>query len=526
MDWQAGDPDAQRAVARWLETGNGTVLYDGPHRRIVRIEGEGSAALLVKHFRVGSSRHPLRERLRAFAGVSPADREWRALHALSRAGLSVPRPLALGRLASGDRLLAMAFVEARPLVAALDQTPARRELIRQLGEAVAALHASGFVHGDLHHGNVLAAPGGPLLVDLQRTRSRRSAAARRRDLAHLDHSLAPYLSTADRVRLRAAALGLARPFGPMARAAIRAAGEASRQRAFVHAASRRRHVLRPGRAFATVRCGAARGLRLRELAGDLVPQAIVAHQAALAAGDARVLDRDDHTALCAVTIGAHRIVSKEARARGLARAIADGVRGSPGRRAWLAGHGLRMLGIGAAAPLAYVEWTRAGLPVRSLVLFEDLRPDAGAHQVLEAAPEPTRDAALDALLVLLLRLHRAGADHGDLKASNVLLHATTAGFEPHLVDLEGVRFRRHLSDASRIRALAQLNASIGDALAPGPRERFFARYAQALRFAGGVDPARAAVVRESLARRHRWSGCAAAPAQPTPRDGRSRSTGT
>lgn len=514
--WEAAEPAAQRAVERWLETGDGAVLHDGAQRRIVRIASSCGADLLVKHFRVGSGSHPWRDRLRALAGQSPADREWRALRALSRAELAVPRPRALGTLANGDRLLAMEYVDAARLCDAMVGPRPRRELAVALGRTIAALHAQGFVHGDLHHGNVLSGAAGPVLVDLQRARLSRSEAARRRDLAHLDHSLAPYLSTAGRVRLRAAALGLARPFGPAARDAIRAIGRACAQRALAHGASRRRHVMRAGRAVAAVRVAGARGLRVREIDEAAVSAALAAHEAALAAGDSRVLDRDRAAALCAVTAGQHRIVSKEARGRGLARALADCVRGSPGRRAWRGGHGLRLLGIGAAAPLAYLEWTRLGLPVRSLVLLEDLRPDPGAHRVLETAAPETRDAALDALLGLVLALHRAGADHGDLKASNVLLRATAGGFEPRLVDLEGVRFSRRVPDALRIRALAQLNASVGDALPPAPRRRFFARYAQALRFEAGADAARAATVRESLARRHRWSGCAAAPSADAP----------
>lgn len=482
------------------------MVHDGPHRRIVRIAAPGSSDLLVKQFRVGSGRHPWRERGRALLGQSPADREWRALRALFEAGICVPRPRALGEIGGRDRLLAMEWIEASRLAEALDSPRARREIAIALGRAIAGLHAHGFVHGDLHHGNVLVRTSVPVLLDLQRARPSRSAAARRIDLAHLDHSLAPYVSTAGRVRLRAAALGLSRPFGLAARAAIRTIGELSVRRARVHAASRRRHLLREGRACAAVSVAGGRGLRLRTLSADAVADAVAAHAAALAAGDPRVLENDGRGALCGIVVDGHRIVSKEVRDRGLARAFADRLRGSPARRAWAAGHGLEMLLIGAATPLAYLEWCRFGLPLRSLVLLEDLRPDPGAHHVLETAPAQTRDAALDALLALVLRLHRAGADHGDLKASNILLRTVPGGFEPHLVDLEGVRFLRRLPDALRVRALAQLNASVGDALPAQSRRRFFARYAQALRFAAGSSRARAAVVSASLARGHRWSG--------------------
>jgi hypothetical protein len=200
------------------------------------------------------------------------------------------------------------------------------------------------------------------------------------------------------------------------------------------------------------------------------------------------------------------LVSKASRARGLPRALADLLRGSPARRAWTAGHGLQILAIGAATPVAFLEWRRLGLPVRSLVLLEDLRPDEGAHRVLETSPRPAQAAALDAVLGLVLRLHRCGVDHGDLKASHVLLRTAGGRFEPRLIDLEGVRFQRVLSARQRVRALAQLNASVGDGLDGAARCRFFARYAQALPFAAGSRAARRDTAQESLARRHRWSG--------------------
>jgi tRNA A-37 threonylcarbamoyl transferase component Bud32 len=511
--WLGGAAETRAAVARFLDAppsevvdGYG-ILRTNERRCIARIRSDDAKDLLLKQFRVGSGLHPWRERLRAWAGRGSGDHEWRALQALSRAGMPVPRPLAHGVLSNGDRLLVLEHLGGRSLADALADGPrARRKLLAGLGSAVAAIHASGHIHGDLHHGNVLVTPAGPVLLDLQQARAATGLAARARDLAHLDHSLAPLLSTPDRVRLRAAALSLALPFSAEARAQLRLVGELSRERARHHAASRRRHASRPGRAFVVASLAGARGLRVRELSDEVLARALRAHTEAVAAGDARVIEDDDRASLCGLEVDQHRMVSKEVRTRSLGRAVADLFRGSSARRAWLGGHGLQILAVGAATPLAYLEWRRLGCPVRSLVLLEDLRPDEGAHRVLETAVPATRIAALDALLDLVLRLHRAGADHGDLKASHVLLRPAGARFEARLIDLDGVRFRAQLSDAERVRSLAQLNASVGDALEPALREGFFARYAQALRFAAGARLAREAVVRESLARKHRWTG--------------------
>ena len=77
---------------------------------------------------------------------------------------------------------------------------------------VTRIHEAGFVHGDLHSGNVLWTEAGPVLLDLQHARRSRSRRARNRDLGDLDYSLWRHASLADRMRLRAAALGVTPPF--------------------------------------------------------------------------------------------------------------------------------------------------------------------------------------------------------------------------------------------------------------------------------------------------------------------------
>jgi hypothetical protein len=367
------------------------------------------------------------------------------------------------------------------------------------------VHAAGWVHGDPHAGNVLVGPGGPVLLDWQRARRSRAASARRRDLARLEHALAPSVGRAGRLRLRAAALGLARPFDAWAREALRAAGRAADARAAEHARSRTRHAARAGRLATVAQARGARGLRLKEVASDTLERLLEAHHDALAARDARVLECDERGRITAVAADGLRAVVKETPWRGPARALADAVRGSAARRAWRAGHGLAARGLAGARPLAFLERRRLGVALASWLVLEDLRPGAPAALALERALAPP-EQVLDVLAALCLALHRRGVDHADLKGTNVWLRRGTQGLEARLLDLEDVRFRRRLRDPRRLRALAQLNASLPDAFPAAARRRAFARYARALPFAAGAPRALAQVVAESLARRHRWSG--------------------
>jgi tRNA A-37 threonylcarbamoyl transferase component Bud32 len=462
--------------------------------------------VLLKHIRGGTGRHWWREAAKARWGRSPADREWRALAALRAAGLPVPEPLALGVLPDGDRLLAMAWVEGSGFETALlaAAAPARRALLAALGATVARLHAAGWVHGDLHPGNLLVRGGAPVLLDWQHARRTRSGAARTRDLARLEHALSPLVPLADRVRLRAAALRLARPFDAAARASLRAAGVAVERRADDFARGRTRRLLRPGRAVARAQVGSLRGLRLRTLEPDALRLLLAAHAEALAARDARVLKDDHRSRVTSHRVAGRALVVKEAPWRGLARGLADVVRGSAGRRAWRAGHGLALRRIGVALPHAWLERRRAGVPMGSWLVLEDVRPGVPAVFALEHGF--AADEVLDTLVRLVTALHRRGVDHGDLQGTHVYLRRGPEGPQTRLIDLEAVRFRRPLPDARRIQALAELNASLPDDFPDEARVRAWRRYTRTLPWTAGEPRARARVVRRSVARRHRWSG--------------------
>jgi hypothetical protein len=122
---------------------------------------------------------------------------------------------------------------------------------------------------------------------------------------------------------------------------------------------------------------------------------------------------------------------------------------------------------------------------------------------------------VDAVTRLAIDLHRRQVDHGDLKASHVFLErCASGGIAARLIDLEQVRFPRRLSDRARIRALAELNASLPDRFPDDARRRAFFRYATVLPFAIGSARALDQVIEQSLAREHRWRSAGCAPVSP------------
>jgi len=506
--WLAADPATRTRVERWLagDENGASILRDNPRRRLVRLDDTGTGPLLVKHFRTGS-RHAHRETVKSWLGRSPAEREHRALCALHDANVPVPEPLGLGRLADGDRILVIRFHPGRSVEALLASPHAeRRAGLRALGAAVGQLHRAGFVHGDLHRGNVLITDAGPLLVDLQHARRRRRRFQAERDLGDLDYSLWGHASAPDRIRVRAAALGIPAPrpagaerSGPDCDALLDV-GDAARNRAFDHGRSRTRRALRPGRRFAELRGADGRGMRVREFEAADAAIALERHREALAAADARVLVDDARSRVTRVDAG-RPVIVKEVATRGAGRWLADLFRGTPARRAWRAGHGLLARGIGAALPLAFLETRVWGMPSRSAVILADLAPARDALET-EAPPEEI----LEALTRLLVQLHLREVEHGDLKATHVFLARTPAGLVPQLIDFEGARFPYALSTERRIEALAELNASLPDRFSASLRRTAFDRYATSHPFEDDREEVLRSVIRLSLKRRHRWTG--------------------
>ena len=183
-----------------------------------------------------------------------------------------------------------------------------------------------------------------MLIDLQAARRSRSERARIRDLGRLDHSLRRILSRGDRVRLRADALGVARPLDAEGRAHVRAVGDASLARARAHAASRARRSLRAGRRAQALECAGGRGLVSR--AFD--PAAVIALFAAPAD-----------------TVGYE--------VRRYRASLRDLWRGSAARRAWAVAHALEASDLACVTPVAFLEWRRFGVALRSALVVADDR---------------------------------------------------------------------------------------------------------------------------------------------------------
>ncbi len=160
------------------------------------------------------------------------------------------------------------------------------------------------------------------------------------------------------------------------------------------------------------------------------------------------------------------VVVKQFRNQGFLRRWQRRRKGSKAWRSWRASLALQRAGIATPAPLLWIESRDPEGPSffvsRRLPEFLEARY---YFRALEAGTEsedyPGLDAAelIEKVALTIRRLHDHGIWHRDLSIGNVLLAGAGQGsssVEVHIIDLNRVRFRRHLTTLQRTRDLTRL----------------------------------------------------------------------
>jgi tRNA A-37 threonylcarbamoyl transferase component Bud32 len=445
------------------------------------------------------------QRLRALLKTSQADLEFKHLTAAKKAGLPVPELIFFGRR-GGEAYLATALIPgAAPLIEILRRSPDALDaaLIDSVARLVAQAHEAGFLHRDLHLGNILRdAKGNLYLVDMHRLEIKAaiSDAEAAENLGQLDFSFSRVVGGEKRSAVVSAYLK-SRKIVMNEDAFRRGIEDAGRAWGRRHFRSRTRRCLRDGEDIAAERIGDFAVCRRADFTAD-IRAIIAAHKGASAA----VLKDSAKTRVTVLPGGAGggRICVKEF--RGLS-AFESLLRGSRAKRAWVNANGLVIRGVGTPEPLAYGRGNGAEFFITryeedALTLDKFLHERfeiTGDRKILREKWEFMRKAGR-----LLAELHNAEVFHKDLKANNLLVAEREGATRFLLLDLDRVRFDRPLSEEEREFNLACLNAAVANFITLTDRLRAFKAYAGAEKLRENHKDMLRRIRDASIARDHFW----------------------
>jgi tRNA A-37 threonylcarbamoyl transferase component Bud32 len=142
------------------------------------------------------------------------------------------------------------------------------------------------------------------------------------------------------------------------------------------------------------------------------------------------------------------LVIKRWQSRGLFDLVKNSLRGSRAKRAGLYAAALEAAGIRTAHVLAWGERQSWGLPGAGYLVMDHI-----PHQPGFTPSEETRRLITRSMGELIGLLHRHGFTHRDLKPTNIVCDEEGRAY---LIDLDGVRARRRISDRRAVRDLAKL----------------------------------------------------------------------
>jgi len=374
----------------------------------------------------------------------------------------------------------------------------RRAFLRRVGMITRSVHDAGFVHPDLHGGNVLVGPE-PVkpsitVIDLHTVRSRAVVVpeVREVDLAKLLHSMRTATTVADRARVLRAYEGSDPSLAPgekVRRMESRIALLETRRIAGRTVSGR---LLRPSGRFDVARESGLRLVFLRKWGKAPFLRALSEHARAAAAGGEALLKKGGRSTVTRVTVegpdGPVPVVVKETKVRGAADLLKNALVRPRAVRSWLGGNGLWHRNVDVAEPMAVA--VRGSWPVlrESFLVMEDVAA-AGERLDLrslrlwgDGVPDRESGRAKRLLAVrfgsFVGDLHARGIYHGDFKAVNVFLRPKHGKESFCLVDYDRVVFGHGIVGLRRrAKNLAQLSASLGTYFTRADRMRFFRSYA-------------------------------------------------
>jgi hypothetical protein len=528
-----------------------TLVKENRVRSVISMPGSdiNENGIYIKYFKKGG----YRDYIKYLFVPTKARTEWEVGNALLSKDINTALPLAISERKRCLLLVTETVTNSEDLMEfcqanyegnlSVEKESEKRILLGKLAMFIREVHEKGFCHYDLHAGNILikfkdnqstsVRDCTLYLMDLHSVKILNKMSYRKRlfNLAQIFNSLSSILTSADK-------LDFIRTYGSNSLGNITDKNELVRQidEQFsrirnIHYRSRRKRCLKESSVFSRKRFAGMKMFFRKSYNTDNYQELIEKHNNALVNNDSAVImKRDSKTALTRHTFEdktLRNVVVKQYRVGCFGRLLKSIFCGSAGRKAWIAGNGLRVYGFKTPLPLALFEKKLAGITTDSYVIMEEVKdslemdryilknfnnrletnqckeenhptasPSQGGekeevknvdrispdtdhlHHSLHERIKKKREF-INSFAKTLGKMHNHNIFHYDLKTCNIMVREKDKSFDFTFLDFDKVSFKSEITVRKRVKNLTQINLSTPRLFTLADRLRFLKEYLSA-----------------------------------------------
>ncbi len=375
----------------------------------------------------------------------------------------------------------------------------KKEILRKLAFFVRDIHKNGFCHYDLHAGNILIKFKNKqsksiqdctlYVIDLHSVKILKQLSVRKRllNFAQIFNSLSSILTKNDK-------LDIVRSYGTNALGRsmdeyvlVRQIEVQSSRMRDIHYRSRRKRCLKERSSVFTNKRFTGMKMFFRKCYDTGTFQELVEkHNSTLANNDKTlILKRDLKTSLTRASFKGSTIknvVIKQYSTKSGLRILKNIFRRSAGKRAWVAGNGLRVYGFNTPEPMALLEKKMYGINTDSYLIMEEIQDSMemdryilkNFHDQSSIKYFKEKKSFINNLAKTIGKMHNHNIFHHDLKTCNIMVKEKS--FDFILLDFDKVSFEEKITIRKRTKNLTQINLSTPRLITVTDRLRFLKEY--------------------------------------------------
>ena len=480
-----------------------TLVKENRVRSVISMPESGINAngIYIKYFKRGG----FKEYIKHLFVPTKARTEWEVGNALRSNDIKTALPLAISEGKRGLLMVTETVTNSEELmefftanyVSFLSEGKEfeKRMLLNKLAVFIRDIHEKGFCHYDLHAGNILIkfnkeqnVTGYDLyLMDLHRVKIFKSVSTNKRifNLAQIFNSLSSIMTMSDKIDFIQSYGDSA--FGNVTdeKELVRQIDEQSSKIRNIHYRSRRKRCLKESSVFSRRMIANMKMFFRKGYDTDSLHELIEKHNSALTNNDSAVIiKRDSKTVLTRHAFKdktVQNVVVKQYRVGCFGCLLKNLFRGSAGRKAWVAGNGLRVYGLNTPLPLALLEKKRSGITTGSYLIMEEVKDSLEMDRYILKNFDNRKDIKKKKALIshfakTLGEMHNHNIFHHDLKTCNIMVKENEKRFNFTFLDFDKVSFREEITVRKRVKNLTQINLSTPRLFTLTDRLRFLKEY--------------------------------------------------